>query len=56
MNMGSYNYLGFAEKTGLCADESEAATRKYGIGICSFRQELGKHIVRCHLLNQTAAG
>lgn len=41
LNMGSYNYLGFAENRGRCADESEQATAKYGPGICSTRHELG---------------
>ena len=41
INMGSYNYLGFAETKGPCADDSVAATRKYGCGVCSTRQELG---------------
>jgi serine palmitoyltransferase len=39
--MGSYNYLGFAENTGVCAEESIQATRKYGVGVSSCRQEIG---------------
>ena len=27
MNMGSYNYLGFAQPIGPCADDAEIATR-----------------------------
>lgn len=42
MNMGSYNYLGFAENNGPCADASEEATKTYGLGVCSTRHELGK--------------
>ena len=44
--MGSYNYLGFAEKTGQCADEAERATRECGIGSCSTRHELGRELCR----------
>lgn len=41
MNMGSYNYLGFAQPQGPCADDSEKVTRKYGVGVCSSRHEIG---------------
>lgn len=41
LNMGSYNYLGFAENRGTCADSSEHATRKYGLATCSTKHELG---------------
>lgn len=41
LNMGSYNYLGFAENNGKCADEAEVATKKYGVGVCSSRHEIG---------------
>jgi len=41
INMGSYNYLGFANKTGPCADAATEATLKYGLGTCSPRHELG---------------
>lgn len=39
--MGSYNYLGFAEREGACADQAEEATRSYSLGVCGFRHELG---------------
>lgn len=42
MNMGSYNYLGFADNFGPCIDASEEATKTYGLGVCSTRHELGK--------------
>ena len=42
LNMGSYNYLGFAENVGYCADQAEAATKKYGVGVASTRQEIGE--------------
>ena len=41
VNMGSYNYLGFAQPTGACADDAERTTRHMGIGVCSSRHELG---------------
>lgn len=42
INMGSYNYLGFAENTGACADAAIEATQKYGAGVSSTRCEMGK--------------
>ncbi|GFV42975.1 serine palmitoyltransferase 2 [Trichonephila clavipes] len=41
INLGSYNYLGFAENSGKCADSVEEVILKYGTGICSTRHELG---------------
>ncbi|XP_062378428.1 serine palmitoyltransferase 2 isoform X2 [Sardina pilchardus] len=41
INMGSYNYLGFAENTGRCAEAAAAVTREYGVGVASTRQEMG---------------
>ncbi|KAG8448997.1 hypothetical protein GDO86_015890 [Hymenochirus boettgeri] len=41
INMGSYNYLGFAQSTGSCADASAQALSQYGVGVCSTRQEIG---------------
>ncbi|XP_065183456.1 serine palmitoyltransferase 2-like [Sycon ciliatum] len=41
INLGSYNYLGFAQKSGPCADAVETQTREYGSGVCSTRHELG---------------
>lgn len=42
INMGSYNYLGFAENTGACYDAAVEATHMYGAGVGSTRCELGK--------------
>lgn len=42
INMGSYNYLGFAENTGACADAAVESTQKYGAGVSSSRCEIGK--------------
>lgn len=44
INMGSYNYLGFAEKTGACADAAVESTQKYGAGVGSTRCEIGKQL------------
>ncbi|XP_061109912.1 serine palmitoyltransferase 2-like isoform X2 [Conger conger] len=41
INLGSYNYLGFAANTGVCADAAAEVTRKYGVGVGSTRQEMG---------------
>ncbi|XP_029316374.1 serine palmitoyltransferase 2-like [Cottoperca gobio] len=41
INLGSYNYLGFAENTGPCADSAAKVTMKYGVGVASTRQEIG---------------
>ncbi|XP_077995879.1 serine palmitoyltransferase 2-like [Glandiceps talaboti] len=54
INLGSYNYLGFAEKSGYCADEAEAALKKYGLGVCSTRQELGNLSIHDELENLIA--
>ncbi|KAI9779741.1 MAG: serine palmitoyltransferase component [Geoglossum umbratile] len=41
LNMSSYNYLGFAQSEGPCADAVEEAVRKYGISTCSPRGDVG---------------
>lgn len=41
LNLSSYNYLGFAQADGPCADAVEQAIRKYGISTCSPRLEVG---------------
>ncbi|CAL8070757.1 unnamed protein product [Orchesella dallaii] len=41
INLGSYNYLGFAQNEGACAEAAIQAIRKYGVGTCSARSELG---------------
>ncbi|XP_076834414.1 serine palmitoyltransferase 2 isoform X2 [Brachyhypopomus gauderio] len=41
INMGSYNYLGFAENTGPCTDAVAEVTQEYGVGVCSTRREMG---------------
>ena len=41
LNLGSYNYLGFAENQGPCSDAAIEAIREYGVSCCSTRRELG---------------
>jgi serine palmitoyltransferase len=41
LNMSSYNYLGFAQSEGPCADAVEAAVKKYGISMSSTRSDVG---------------
>jgi serine palmitoyltransferase len=50
MNMGSYNYLGFAQTTGPCADDAEHVTLTQGVGVCSSRHELGMRTWKCLLM------
>jgi len=47
MNFGSYNYLGFAENTGKCAETAEKTTEEMSCTLSSPRSELGttqKHV------------
>ncbi|ORZ36514.1 pyridoxal phosphate-dependent transferase [Catenaria anguillulae PL171] len=41
LNLSSYNYLGFAQAEGPCADAVEQAVRKYGTSFSSARNEVG---------------
>lgn len=41
LNMSSYNYLGFAQSEGPCADAVEAAIKKYGTAMASSRGDVG---------------
>jgi serine palmitoyltransferase len=41
INFSSYNYLGFAQKEGLCADQVEEAVNTYGISSAGVRLEAG---------------
>ncbi|KAJ5491093.1 Serine palmitoyltransferase 2 [Penicillium diatomitis] len=41
LNLSSYNYLGFAQSEGPCADSAEETVRKYGISTPSTRAEGG---------------
>lgn len=54
INLGSYNYLGFANNTGPCADEAIVSIEKYGISFCSPRLELGTNALHNELEALTA--
>lgn len=54
LNLGSYNYLGFASNTGPCAEQSIEAIEKYGIATCSPRSELGTQSIHVELEELTA--
>jgi serine palmitoyltransferase len=41
LNMSSYNYLGFAQSEGPCADQVEETVKKYGLSTSSSRAEVG---------------
>jgi serine palmitoyltransferase len=41
LNMSSYNYLGFAQSDGPCADAVEECVKRYGITFCSPRGDVG---------------
>uniref|UniRef100_A0A3Q3KUB5 Serine palmitoyltransferase, long chain base subunit 3 n=1 Tax=Labrus bergylta TaxID=56723 RepID=A0A3Q3KUB5_9LABR len=44
INMGSYNYLGFAENNADFLKTVVDKTQQYGVGVCSTRQEVGNLI------------
>ena len=41
LNMSSYNYLGFAQSDGPCADAVEETIKKHGVGLASPRNDVG---------------
>ncbi|CAB0003214.1 unnamed protein product [Nesidiocoris tenuis] len=55
LNLGSYNYLGFAEATGKCADDTISIVKgKHGLATCSSRHEYGTTEVVRNLERLTA--
>lgn len=54
LNLGSYNYLGFAQTTGPCAEEAIKSIHKYGISACNPRRELGTNALHIELEELTA--
>ncbi|KOX80375.1 Serine palmitoyltransferase 2 [Melipona quadrifasciata] len=54
INLGSYNYLGFAEANGKCADQSIETLKKFGCANCSSRLELGNMPIHEELEQLTA--
>ncbi|KAJ8731053.1 hypothetical protein PYW08_002466 [Mythimna loreyi] len=56
INLGSYNYLGFAEGAGGATHAAvRAACRRYGLAMCSARAELGSTPLHRELEQTTAA-
>jgi serine palmitoyltransferase len=47
LNMGSYNYLGFAENDGICAKTAIQSIKDTSVATCSSRQEFGT--LQCHV-------
>ncbi|KAJ1654039.1 serine palmitoyltransferase component, partial [Coemansia sp. RSA 1694] len=45
LNLASYNYLGFAQSEGPCADKVEAALREHGLVAGSTRAEAGRSVL-----------
>ncbi|XP_029341627.1 serine palmitoyltransferase 2 isoform X2 [Acyrthosiphon pisum] len=55
LNLGSYNYLGFAQNEGPCADDTKDIIKKYGWAVNSSRQELGTNNLHLELEQLIAA-
>lgn len=45
LNLGSYNYLGFAENNGKCSCDSIETLKYYGVATTSSRCELGLYLI-----------
>lgn len=54
LNLGSYNYLGFAQNEGPCAQEAEESIKSYGLAACSSRREIGTNPLHLELEQLTA--
>lgn len=54
LNLGSYNYLGFAEASGPCAEAARAALLKYGPSLASTVREYGTTPLHNELERTTA--
>lgn len=54
LNMSSYNYLGFAQSEGPCADAVETCVRKYGLSSCSPRADAGTSDLAVEVENEVA--
>lgn len=54
LNLGSYNYLGFASNVGQCANNSIESIRGQGLACCSPRSELGSMPFHTELEKLTA--
>lgn len=54
LNLGSYNYLGFAENSGKCAQDSIETIRKYSVACSAARQEIGTQKIHKELEEQVS--
>ncbi len=54
INFSSYNYLGFAQNEGYCADKVELCVTEYGMSSSSTRMEAGTLDIHRHLEKQVA--
>lgn len=54
LNLASYNYLGFAQNKGSCAEDAIKAIRQYGVSSCSSRRVLGTNPLHIELEQVTA--
>ncbi|KAI9827834.1 MAG: serine palmitoyltransferase component [Thelocarpon impressellum] len=54
LNMSSYNYLGFAQSEGPCADAVEDAVKKYGLSFASPRGDVGTSDLHLEVEDQVA--
>jgi serine palmitoyltransferase len=43
INLGSYNYLGFAQNNGIVADHVYETIQNYGVGVSTTHHELGSN-------------
>jgi len=49
LNLASYNYLGFAQSKGPCANQVAACIEEYGTGQSSSRMDIGTHDIHIKL-------
>ncbi|EEY21612.1 serine palmitoyltransferase [Verticillium alfalfae VaMs.102] len=55
LNMSSYNYLGFAQSDGPCADAVEETVKRYGVSFCSTRADAGTSDLSLEVEREIAA-
>lgn len=55
LNMSSYNYLGFAQSEGPCADAVEECVRRYGVATASPRADVGTTDLALEVEREVAA-
>jgi serine palmitoyltransferase len=55
LNMSSYNYLGFAQSEGPCADAVEESVRRNGLSYCSPRMDTGTSDLALEVEREVAA-